>query len=196
MASRQQVQNGAAGNSADRVRSALVAWPIHFCCVRPSGISVKSEMLFYGHARVVRSYPAMTAGGWPSATVSAWNARPDENRRRIDAPRLSRSRRYELRAKTARLAVVLSLFLVLTMVVVFVGGRSVIGPMLQKAMAQTADAHRTGSIVFTMPDGTFCRHLAFDNKTAELTESTVLQCPEARPRDAGRASSGFAWGSR
>jgi len=87
-----------------------------------------------------------------------------------------------LRAKTARLAVVLSLFLVLTIAAVFVGGRSVIVPILQKAMAQTADVHRKGSIVFTMPDGTFCRHLAFDNKTAELRESTVLQCPEARPR--------------
>jgi hypothetical protein len=92
---------------------------------------------------------------------------------------------------------VLSLFLVLTIAAVFVGGRSVIAPILQKAMAQTADVHRKGSIVFTMPDGTFCRHLAFDNKTAELRESTVLQCPEARPRDTARApGGGFAWGAR
>ena len=41
------------------------------------------------------------------------------------------------------------------------------------------------------PDGTFCRHLAFDNKPAELTESTVLQCPEARPREAAHPPSGF-----
>ena len=138
----------------------------------------------------------MTAGGWPRATVQASNAKPDQSRRRTVVPRLSRSRRHELRAKTARVAVVLSFFLVLTIAAVFVGGRSVIGPILQKAMAQTADGHRKGSIVFTMPDGTFCRHLAFDNKTAELTESTVLQCPEARPRDAARAPSGFAWGAR
>jgi hypothetical protein len=110
-------------------------------------------------------------------------------------PRSLRSRRHELRAKTARLVVVLSLFLMLITAAVFIGGRSVIGPMLEKAMARAGDTHRKGAIVFTMPDGTFCRHLAFDNKTAELTESTVLQCPEARPREAAHPPSGFAWGA-
>ena len=105
------------------------------------------------------------------------------------------SRRLELQAKTARLVVVLLLFLMLITAAVFIGGRSVIGPMLQKAMAQTRDTHRTGAIVFTMPDGTFCRRLAFDNKTAELRESTLLQCPEARPRESAHAPSGFAWGA-
>jgi hypothetical protein len=91
--------------------------------------------------------------------------------------------------------VVLSLFLLLLVAALFIGGRSVIEPMLRQAMAQATETHRRGQIVFTMPDGTFCRHLAFDNKTAELRESTVLQCPEARPRDAARAPSGFAWGT-
>jgi hypothetical protein len=140
-------------------------------------------MLFYGHAMVLRSYPAMAAGGWASITVPALKVRPNQNRRRIVVPRSLRSRRHELRAKTARLVVVLSLFLMLITAAVFIGGRSVIGPMLEKAIARAGDTHRKGAIVFTMPDGTFCRHLAFDNKTAELTESTVLQCPEARPRE-------------
>jgi hypothetical protein len=100
-----------------------------------------------------------------------------------------------LQAKAMRIGVVLSLFLVLVVAAVLIGGRSVIGPMLQKAMAQPRDAHRTGAIVFTMPDGAFCRHMAYDNKTAELVESAVVQCAEARPRDAPRASNGFAWGS-
>ena len=90
---------------------------------------------------------------------------------------------------------VLSLFLGLLIAALFIGGRSVIEPMVRKAMAQASETHRRGEIVFTMPDGAFCRHLAFDNKTAELTESTVLQCPEARPREAVRAPSGFAWGT-
>jgi len=89
---------------------------------------------------------------------------------------------------------VLSLFLILLMAALVIGGRSVIEPMLRKAMAQASETHRQGEIVFTMPDGTFCRHLAFDNKTAELTESTVLQCPEARPHGAAHPPSGFAWG--
>jgi len=136
---------------------------------------------------------ATTAGGWASVTVPALNVRANQNRRRIVVPRSLRSRRHELRAKTARLVVVLSLFLMLITAAVFIGGRSVIGPMLEKAMARAGDTHRKGAIVFTMPDGTFCRHLAFDNKTAELTESTVLQCPEARPREAAHPPSGFAW---
>jgi hypothetical protein len=109
--------------------------------------------------------------------------------------RSPRARRHERRAKTARLAVVLSLFLVLLVAALFIGGRTVIEPMLHKAIAQPSETHRRGEIVFTMPDGAFCRHLAFDNKTAELTESTVLQCPEARPREAAHAPSGFAWGT-
>jgi hypothetical protein len=100
-----------------------------------------------------------------------------------------------LQAKAMRIGVVLSLFLVLVVGAALIGGRSVIGPMLQKAMAQPLEAHRKGAIVFTMPDGTFCRHMDYDNKTAELIESAVMQCAEARPRDAPRAPSGFAWGS-
>lgn len=95
-----------------------------------------------------------------------------------------------------RLGVVMALFLVLVVGAVLIGGRSVIGPMLQRAMAQSADSHRKGSVVFTMADGTFCRHLAYDNKTAALTESAVVQCPEARPREAAHAERGFAWGAQ
>jgi hypothetical protein len=101
-----------------------------------------------------------------------------------------------VRAKTARLAVVLSLFLVFLAAALFVGCRKIVGPILRDAAAQTSEAHRKGDIVFTMPDGAFCRHLAFDNKTAELRESTVVQCQEARPRESFRAPRGFAWGPR
>jgi hypothetical protein len=48
-----------------------------------------------------------------------------------------------------------------------------------------------------MPDGAFCRHLSFDNKTADITESTVDRCPEARPRLNGPVTftKSFAWGA-
>jgi hypothetical protein len=95
-----------------------------------------------------------------------------------------------------RLGVVLSLFLALIVAAVLIGGRGVIGPMLQKALAHPVDAHRKGAVVFTMPDGAFCRHLAYDNKTGELVESAVVQCPEARPHEAAHPPSGFAWGSQ
>jgi hypothetical protein len=99
-----------------------------------------------------------------------------------------------LQAKAMRIDVVLSLFFVLVVAAVLIGGRSVIRPMLQ-AMAQPLDAHRKGAIIFTMPGGTLCRRMAYDNQTAELMENTVERCLEARPRDVPRASNGFAWGS-
>jgi hypothetical protein len=161
---------------------------------RQAKFSIKSKMIFYCSAIVVRFYPPMATTRRTNATP-ARNARPDQNRRRPVRSR-SRSRHHEFQAKALRLGVVLSLFLVLIVAAVLIGGRSIIGPMLQRAMAQPADSYRKGSIVFTMPDGTFCRHLAYDNKTAELTESAVVQCPEARPRgEAAHAERGFAWGS-
>jgi hypothetical protein len=147
-------------------------------------------------AMVLRSYRAMAAPRRRSATVPARNARSDQNRRSVAASRSPRSQRRDLRAKTARVALMLSLFLVVLAAALFIGGRKVIGPLLREAAAQTREAHRKGDIVFTMPDGTFCRHLAFDNKTAELRESTVLQCQEARPRTSVDAPHGFAWGAR
>jgi hypothetical protein len=99
-----------------------------------------------------------------------------------------------LQAKAMRIDVVLSLFFVLVVAAVLIGGRSVIRPMLQ-AMAQPLDAHREGAIIFTMPGGTLCRHMAYDNQTAELMVNTLERCLEGRPRDAPRASNGFAWGS-
>jgi len=117
-----------------------------------------------------------------------------QNRGLAGASPSQSSRRGDGRAKTARLAVVSSLFLVFLAVVLFVGCRKVVGPMLREAAAQSSEAHRKADIVFTMPDGAFCRHLAFDNRTAELRESTVVQCQEARPRESFRPPRGFAWG--
>ncbi len=79
-----------------------------------------------------------------------------------------RARRDERRAKSVRLAVVLSLFAVLLATALLVG-RAVIDPVLRPA-ANTRDAKRVGDIVYWMPDGSFCRRLSFDNETASLTE--------------------------
>ena len=80
---------------------------------------------------------------------------------------------------------------------VLIGGRTVIDPML-RAAAEARQSKRIGEVVFTMPDGAFCRHLSFDNSTAEISESTLDRCPEARPRSSAKESTGvkkgFAWG--
>ncbi len=106
----------------------------------------------------------------------------------------TRTRRDEQHAKAVRTGIVLSLFLVLMMAAVLVGGRALIDPMLQSA-AEDREANRVGEIVYTMPDGTFCRHLGFDNTTGEITERTVEQCDQ----DIGKRThpkTGFRWQTR
>jgi hypothetical protein len=110
--------------------------------------------------------------------------------------RAARVRLDERQAKTARVAIILSLFLAFLAAALLVGGRAFIDPLLQSA-AQARKAHQIGAVVFTMPDGAFCRHLSFNNVTAEVIESTVERCPGARPGRDGLVGEkkSFAWGS-
>jgi hypothetical protein len=98
----------------------------------------------------------------------------------------------ERQTKAGRLALVLSLLLVLLAAALLIGGRAVIDPLLRAAAADR-EAHRLGEIVFNMP-GTVCRHLSFDNKTAAITEGAVEPCAEDQPQANG--AMGFAWGAR
>jgi hypothetical protein len=150
--------------------------------------------LFIGYSTVFLSYATMRveqhAGSraeWLAAAVNHVGGRKLE--------RWSiRARRDEQHAKAVRTGIVLSLFLVLLMAALLVGGRALIDPLLQSA-ADDRDANRVGEIVYTMPDGAFCRHLAFDNVTGEVTERTVEQCDQ----DIGRrthAKAGFSWHGR
>jgi hypothetical protein len=128
-----------------------------------------------------------TRGEWLAAAVKQVGARKLENWSR-------HTRRDERHAKVVRTGIVLSLFLVLLMAALLVGGHSVIDPLLQAA-ASDREANRVGEIVFTMPDGAFCRHLAFDNMTGEVTERTIEQCDQDIARRA-HARRGFAWGAQ
>jgi hypothetical protein len=135
-----------------------------------------------------------TAEQTSAAAVSS-NAPADSGR--LTARRLAHARRVERHAKTARLTIMLSLLLACVATVFVIGGRAVLDPLQHE---DVREANRTGAIVFTMPDGAFCRHLAFDNSTAEVIESTVAKCPEARPRFKAQESTssekGFAWSLR
>jgi hypothetical protein len=115
--------------------------------------------------------------------------------RRIAVRRSARVRHDEQNAKKTRVAVIVALFLAFLAAALLIGGRAFVDPML-RAAAREREANRVGAVVFTMPDGAFCRHLSFDNNTAEVNESAIDRCPEARPRG-GRESEndnkGFAW---
>jgi hypothetical protein len=117
----------------------------------------------------------------------------------VAARRSVRLRRDEQQAKTARVAIILSLFIAFLGAALLVGGRAFVDPLLQTA-AQARKANQVGAVVFTMPDGAFCRHLSFNNATAEVIESAVDRCPEARPgtnatnaKEPIGVKKGFAW---
>ena len=108
--------------------------------------------------------------------------------------RISRQRRGEPQVKTSSVALVLSLFLVLIAAALLLGGHTVIDPLLQAA-AQKREAHRVGDIIMSSPDGKMCRHLSFDNKTAEITEGAVQHCTIVSPRVNAPAERRFSWGA-
>jgi hypothetical protein len=58
------------------------------------------------------------------------------------------------------------------------------------------DTKAVGDVVYSMPDGKFCRHMSFDNVTAEVVEGTITPCPHDIARDEFRnKTGGFAWGT-
>jgi hypothetical protein len=147
-----------------------------------------------GHAMSLLFYGAMSATERARAAASSWYKPPD----RIRSNAAARVRKDEQRTKKTRSIIVLSIFLAFLVPALFIGCRAFIGPML-RTNAEERQANRIGEVVFTMPDGAFCRRLSFDNKTAEVNESTVDHCPEARPRgkekEADTSRKGFAWGN-
>jgi hypothetical protein len=103
-----------------------------------------------------------------------------------------RARRDEQRAKRIRTAVVFSLFMLFLMGALLLGGRAAIDPLLQ-AVGDSRDARREGKIILTMPDGIYCRHVAFDNTTGAFSERTVEQCQSDISKPRSRENIGFAW---
>jgi hypothetical protein len=116
---------------------------------------------------------------------------------RISTPPLNRKRpvrRNGAKAGSARVVIVSALFIVLFVATLLVGGHAALDPLLQAAI-QPQDPRGAGAVVYTMPDGIFCRHVSFDNVTAQVNEGPVQRCADdfgiaqarARPRQ------GFAW---
>jgi hypothetical protein len=127
--------------------------------------------------------------------VRPWYVTPDPASAPRRALRASRARRDESRATSARVVIVSSLFLVVLTSALLVGGHAAIEPLLQSAMA-ARDPQGTGDVVYRMPDGIYCRHMSFDNMTAEITEGGVERCPDNIADDRARTAKSFAWGGR
>jgi hypothetical protein len=99
------------------------------------------------------------------------------------------------RAISGPIVMVASLFLALLAAALLAGGHNAIDPLLQAATA-AREARGVGEIVYTLPDGVFCRHMSFDNTTAEVVDSRVERCRTDIAGDRVRPGRGFAWGAR
>jgi hypothetical protein len=130
--------------------------------------------------------------------AGAWFVEADHVSVTALARRRWRARLYDERVKSGRVIIVSALFLTVLAATLMVGGHAAIDPFLQSAMA-AREPKGTGDIVMTMPDGMFCRHMSFDNVTAQIREGAIEPCPDdiiiARNRARG-SSRGFAWGAR
>lgn len=133
----------------------------------------------------------MRAGEGTSPHTASWFVEPD----RVTAHHRGHGRagrRHD--ATSARAMVVSSVFLVLFTVALMIGGQAAIDPLM-RMVATGRDTSVVGDVVFPMPDGQYCRHMSFDNATAEMIEGTIERCPDKVLGAAGRRTGrGFTWG--
>jgi hypothetical protein len=137
-------------------------------------------------------HAGMSAAEKVSRDAGAWFVEADHVSVTALARRRSRARMDEERAKSGRVVVVSSLFLVLFTAALLIGGHAAIDPILQSAV-DARETKGTGDVVVTMPDGIFCRHMSFDNVTAEIVEGGIERCTKDIAGTRPRTARGFGW---
>ncbi len=105
------------------------------------------------------------------------------------------TRRRGERSDSLGLIITTCLFFVLLSAAMTMGGHAAIGPMLQHAVT-ARDGRSTGKLIFTMPDGMFCRYLSLDNATDEITEHPIERCADVGATRRPVTGWNFQWISR
>jgi len=125
---------------------------------------------------------------------AAWFVEPDHV---VAKPRISAGARVRRQDATSwRAVIVSSMFLVLFTTALTVGGHAAIDPLLRMATAARNNG-AVGDVVYSMPDGRFCRHMSYDNATGETIEGAVEPCPDdILGREFHRTGRGFMWGEK
>jgi hypothetical protein len=139
-------------------------------------------------------YGAMHATKGASLRAPSWFAAPDQDGAKARPRRPARPRRARDGQTSVRAIIASSAFLVLFSATLMVGGHAAIDPLLRSAMA-ARETRELGDIVVAMSDGKFCRHMSFDNATAEIVEGKVGPCPDNVTKGQFRTYRSFAWGS-
>jgi hypothetical protein len=131
----------------------------------------------------------------PGAQATSWFAERDPVSTPARVTRASLIRLDEERIRSARIAIVSSLFLALVGAALLIVGHAAIDPLLQSAVA-AREARGVGDLVYTMPDGIFCRHMSIDNMTGEISGGGIERCSGDISRGRRRFPSNFEWGGR
>ena len=119
---------------------------------------------------------AICSKGRTKAEAVEWFVEADCLTANARGTKRPRARLDEARATSKHVVIASSLFLVLLAAALLIGGHAAIDPLLRSAVASRA-AKGMGDVVYTMPDGIFCRHASFDNATAEISEGPLERCP-------------------
>lgn len=148
-----------------------------------------------GEARFLAFDAAMTTGQEASVETIDWYVEVDHGRYDAPAREPLRLRRREEAANSLGLIITTSLLFVLLAAAVTFGGHAAISPLLSQVVAarDAKGSPFTGSIVFTMPDGVFCRYMSFDNTNGEVAGAAIRQCPDQIAEGAAANASGFKW---
>jgi hypothetical protein len=104
-----------------------------------------------------------------------------------------RARRDEQRASTLGLIITTSLLCAVFAAATMFGGHA-IGPLLRHAAA-VRDENGIGALVYTMPDGVFCRRMSFDNTTGEIGPAAIERCSQVAGEGPGKITK-FQWGKQ
>jgi hypothetical protein len=116
-----------------------------------------------------------------------------------DSARASRTARrlHQARIRFWRDFVVSSYFVGVFGAVLFIGAVLMVGNFREPDRLEKSVAHgQTAQITRPLLDGTFCRHIVFDNTTAQSIEDKVERCeqPDSKPR--AKRKTAFSWGGR
>jgi hypothetical protein len=141
---------------------------------------------------VLPLYGEMSANRTAGTEAGSWFVEADHASITALARRRSQARLDDERAKSARVVIVASLFFVLLAATLLIGGHAALDPLLQSAV-DARQSQGVGEVVYTMPDGVFCRHVSFDNVTAGVTERALEHCPNDIAGQRLRPSRSFAW---
>jgi hypothetical protein len=162
--------------------------PMRIVCSAFTAFRSNRKYFLIGDSRDVAFYAGMRVHTGSAQKSSTWFIGPN----RVSTAPLKRSH-VRARFGGIHVVIVFSLFLVLFAATLLIGGHAAIDPLLQSA-AETRDSRNAGDIVYTMPDGKFCRHMSYDNVTGEQTVGSIRPCDnDIVARNHTRSYRNFTW---